>query len=86
MRLRLSNKLKIIVIILLTYISILLSVMVAKGQGFPPQPPLPPTAPCPPNCHEGIPIGDWKWNTGLVIIGIGLFYFINKKQKLNGSV
>jgi hypothetical protein len=89
---RFSNKLKIVMIILLTYIAIILTTIAAKAQGGPPSgwPPNgggngntpPPNAPCPPVCNTGmaVPIGDWKWQLGLIVLGITSVYYIHKNK------
>ena len=87
---RTSNKLKIIQIILLLFISIMLVVQ-TYGQGGPPNgmggPPTPPPTFCQqfpnhPACANAVqvPLSDWYWEIGLMILGSGFIYYKFKAQ------
>jgi len=97
---RLSNKLKIIMIILLTYIAIMLTPIALSAQGPPngwpdggngggPPPPPPNYCnanPSDPACQDTtVPVGSEEATFALLLCAIGLGYYMLNKNKLNDN-
>jgi hypothetical protein len=70
-------------------VSFLLTMVMSFSQGGPPNgmggPPggWPPNCPtCPPD-PTAVPVGDWKWQLGLVLCGMGFAVYTMRKKNLS---